>query len=90
VGDGSRRTVLALAHVASDPTFRGLGLGARVVRAALGRLALEGGATRCFLFQTGVEAFYLKLGARTLPAERHPICNSTGQGSDAKRRAGFW
>ena len=37
-GSGDLRTVLALAYVASDPKWRGCGLGARVVKVALQRL----------------------------------------------------
>ena len=44
----------------------------------------------CFLFQTGVPRFYAKLGCRLLHGSRFPVVNSTGKGSDAKRRAGFW
>ena len=98
LGDGSRRVVLALAHVASDPAYRGLGLGARVVRTAFDRLNYAPIASAdklhklptSFLFQTGVEGFYARLGARTLPPHMYPVHNSTGQGSDAKRRKGFW
>ena len=101
LGDGSRRLVLALAHVASDPAYRGLGLGARVARTAFDRLNSSATSTASeedtprnaptsFLFQTGVEGFYARLGARTLPSHMYPVHNSTGQGSDAKRRKGFW
>lgn len=103
LGDGSRRAVLALAHVASDPACRGLGLGAKVVRQSFAQSCQTGlrsaaaappvgsaASPRCFLFQTGVEGFYRKLGARTLDATLYPVGNSTGHGSDAKRRAGFW
>ena len=40
-GAGTRAEVVGLGHVASDPAFRGLGLGARVVRAAFDRLAAD-------------------------------------------------
>jgi hypothetical protein len=43
-----------------------------------------------FLFQTNEATFYEKCGAAVLPRDRYPVFNSTGGGSDAKRRAGFW
>jgi len=39
VGDGHQRVVLGLAHVASDPSRRGVGLGGMVVKSTFGRLA---------------------------------------------------
>jgi len=86
LGDGIQVTVLALAHVACDPDSRGMGLGTRLVDAALSwgkgndRLALA-------LFQTSVPQFYGKMGGMEIT---HEIINSTGNGSDAKRRSGFW
>jgi hypothetical protein len=43
-----------------------------------------------FLFQTGAKGFYEKLGGAELSADAYPILNSTGKGSDAKRKKGFW
>ena len=89
-GGAEAAMVLGLAHVASDSAYRGLGLGAKVVVVALRRLDAEDAGVRGFLFQTGVEDFYRKLGARTLHPSRFPVVNSTGRGSDAKRKKGFW
>jgi predicted N-acetyltransferase YhbS len=59
--DGALR-VMALAGVCSAPEFRGRGLGAAVVRAALAQV--DRGAFGVALYQTGVPEFYEKLGAR--------------------------
>ena len=69
--------MVALASVCSDPKQRGSGYGAHVVTTALHahdpRIPV--------LFQTGVPAFYLKLGARELQRE-------DGQRRDNRRP--FW
>ncbi|MEN0111361.1 MAG: GNAT family N-acetyltransferase [Planctomycetota bacterium] len=56
-------TVLALAMVASDPDYRGQGLGDAVVRAAFERV--DSGAFPLCLYQTSfpVERFYQRFGA---------------------------
>ena len=93
-GAGKQRRILALAHVASDPDLRGVGLGKQLVTAALGRVSRgegcegsEGGDLEAALFQTAVAPFYVKLGAVQIENE---VVNSTGEGKDEKRRRGFW
>jgi predicted N-acetyltransferase YhbS len=54
-------TVLALSGVCAASDYRGSGLGAAIVKAAFGSLTK---ALPVTLFQTGVPAFYEKLGAR--------------------------
>lgn len=56
--------VLALAGVCADPSVRGQGMGAAVVRRGFKKLH-ELDLAVC-LFQTGVVPFYEKLGARTI------------------------
>lgn len=86
-GDGQEVRVLALAHVASHPDTRGHGLGLQVVGAAMKRVD-DDPSIAASLFQTGVPKFYTsKLGATEISNE---IMNSTGEGSDEKRRKGFW
>jgi len=75
---GRRFPVLALAGVCTHPEHRGRGLGRAVVMAAWSRVDPE--LPVCF-FQTGVPAFYERMGARTIP---NRIYNSMGT-----RRA-FW
>ncbi len=60
---GGELTVLGLASVGVSPEYRGRGLGAAVVRAALE--AVDRGEYPFALFQTSVADFYHKLGART-------------------------
>jgi hypothetical protein len=86
-GDGQEVRVLALAHVASHPDTRGHGLGLQVVGAAMKRVD-DDPTIAASLFQTGVPKFYTsKLGAVEIS---HGVVNSTGEGSDEKRRKGFW
>jgi GNAT superfamily N-acetyltransferase len=63
--------VLALAGVLSHPDYRKLGLGKRVVQAALG--LVDRGDFACALFQTGVPDFYRNLGCELV---KNPITNS--------------
>ena len=63
--------VAALHGVLCHPTHRGLGLGRAVVRAAF-RLVEDGHFPLSF-YQTGVPAFYEKLGARVVD---NPVVNS--------------
>jgi len=67
-------TLLALAHVCSDPTMRGQRLGQRIMRAVF-TLVDEGAFPFC-LFQTTeqVKPFYLRLGACLA---ENPIIDST-------------
>lgn len=60
--EGGEREILALAGVCVDPTRRGAGYGARVVRESFARI--KEGEFNLSLFQTGVPEFYEKLGAR--------------------------
>lgn len=77
-------TVLALAMVASDPAYRGQGLGDAVVRATFERV--ESGAFPACLFQTSfpVERFYQRFGACRV---ENPIVNSQGEDPTANP---FW
>lgn len=61
-GEGDR-PVMALAMVAADPSRRGEGLGATIVRAAFERV--DAGVFPCSLYQTSheVRPFYERLGA---------------------------
>jgi len=70
---GPRFPVLALAGVCTHPKYRGRGLGRAVVQAAWSRLK-DDHLPVCF-FQTGVPAFYQRMGAREV-ANR--IYDSTG------------
>mmetsp|Transcript_28389 Transcript_28389/g.33615 ORF Transcript_28389/g.33615 Transcript_28389/m.33615 type:complete len:211 (+) Transcript_28389:15-647(+) len=92
LSDGTKRSIFGLAHVASHPEKRGLGLGKTLVQAALCRINDSNlkEEEACFLFQSSSPDFYTKLGARVLPSEEYHCINSTGFGSDAKRIAGFW
>lgn len=65
------RDVLALVGVACAPQHRGRGYGAAVVRAAFQRV--DRGEFPVSFFQTGVPAFYRKLGCRTVD---NPLLNS--------------
>jgi GNAT superfamily N-acetyltransferase len=69
--------VLALASVCTDPEFRGLGLGRRMVQAVFAKV--DQGAYPVCLFQTGVPDFYLKQGARLI---ENRIINSLHQAGD--------
>jgi ribosomal protein S18 acetylase RimI-like enzyme len=70
-----RFPVLALAGVACDPRLRHRGLGSAVVRTAFARLTAEVPSS---LFQTGVPAFYERLGA-------HCVGNDFVNSADADR-----
>ena len=74
---GQHFPVLALAGVCTHPHQRGRGLGRAVVWAAWSLLQAD--LHVCF-FQTGVPAFYERMGARTVT---NLICDSTGA-------RGFW
>ena len=69
---GQRFPVLALASVAAHPEFRGRGHARSAVRTAWARLCPE---IPVSFFQTGVPAFYERLGARLVP---NRIYDSTG------------
>jgi GNAT superfamily N-acetyltransferase len=71
--EGKRFPVLALASVVSDPERRGFGHGRAVVESAFAR-HLE--MKLPFLFQTGVPAFYERLGACCIV---NPITTSIGE-----------
>lgn len=93
-GAGKQRRILALAHVASDPDMRGVGVGKQLVTAALSRVSrgegsegVEGDELEAALFQTAVAPFYEKLGAVQIQNE---VVNSTGEGKDEQRQLGFW
>jgi predicted N-acetyltransferase YhbS len=77
-------TVLALARVCTAPDHRGEGLGARVVRAALG--LVDRGLYPFALFQTtpDVRAFYERLGASVI---ENQFINSRGEDPSANP---FW
>jgi GNAT superfamily N-acetyltransferase len=77
-------TIMGLAQVCSDPTFRGQGLGEQVVRAAFG--TVDHGPFAHSLFQTSfkVQPFYEKLSA-CLVTNR--IFNSLG---DDPTKNPFW
>ena len=74
VGDesGGRFPILALAGVCTHPQHRGRGLGRAVVMAAWLRLGTD---LPVSFFQTGVPAFYERLGARLV---QNRIYDSTG------------
>ena len=69
---GRHFPVLALASVCTHPEHRGQGLGRSMVTAAWSRL--NPGLPVSF-FQTGVPAFYEKMGARHV---RNSLCNGKG------------
>ena len=86
-GEGEERFVLGLAHVACHPDVRKQGLGKMVFEAAMRRVH-DCDEVDAALFQTAVPEFYNKLGAAVLTDRA--VVNSTGLGSDAKRKKGFW
>lgn len=73
---------LALAGVCVHPDCRGLGLGAEMVRRAFA--LVDAGQYECSIFQTGVPAFYEKLGAQII---EHTFVNSR---SEEDPRASPW